>query len=55
MFDTIFELTNQLKLKNMIIENFVPPEEVKKLEKCTVWNDEIDDWQIYHPARQNNP
>ena len=32
MFDTIQELTNQLKLKNIIIDNFVPPEEYRKYE-----------------------
>jgi kinesin family protein 3/17 len=35
MYDTIYELTNQLKLKNMIIENFIIPEEFKKIEKVT--------------------
>ena len=33
MYDTIYELTNQLKLKNLILEHFVPPEEFKKIEK----------------------
>ena len=33
MYDTIYELSNQLKLKNLIIENFVPSEEYKKMEK----------------------
>jgi len=28
MYDTIFELDNQLKLKQAIIVNFIPPEEV---------------------------
>lgn len=32
MFDTIYELTNQLKLKNLIIDNFIPTEEYKKQE-----------------------
>lgn len=51
MYDTIYELTNQLKLKNMIIENFIPPEEFKKIEKVTVWNEEANDWVIMHPAK----
>ena len=53
MFDTIYELTNQLKLKNMIIENFIPPEEYKKYEKVTQWNEEVNDWVINHPAKIN--
>ena len=51
MFDTIYELTNQLKLKNMICENFIPHEEYKKYEKVTVWNEDVSDWQINHPAK----
>jgi kinesin family member 3B len=53
MFDTIYELTNQLKLKQIICENFIPPEEYKKYEKVTVWNEEINDWVINHPAKAN--
>lgn len=52
MFDTIYELTNQLKLKNMIIENFMPPEEYKKYEKVTQWNEDQNDWVIFHPAKK---
>ena len=51
MFDTIYELTNQLKLKNIICENFIPAEEYKKYEKVTVWNEDINDWTINHPAK----
>tara|TARA_B110000503_G_scaffold100414_1_gene150274 strand:- start:290 stop:481 length:192 start_codon:yes stop_codon:yes gene_type:complete len=53
MFDTIYELTNQLKLKNMIIDNFIPVDEYKKYEKVTVWNEEVNDWVINHPAKIN--
>lgn len=51
MYDTIYELTNQLKLKNIIIENFIPHDEFKKIEKVTMWNDEANDWVVMHPAR----
>lgn len=54
MFDTIYELTNQLKLKNLIIDNFIPPEEYKKYEAVTVWNDEENDWIINHPAKTHS-
>ena len=49
MFDTIYELSNQLKLKNLIIENFIPSEEFKKIEKMAEWNEEINDWTIKNP------
>jgi len=53
MFDTIYELTNQLKLKNMIIDNFIPPEDFKKIEKMTEWNEEINDWTIRNPLMKD--
>jgi hypothetical protein len=51
MYDTIYELTNQLKLKNMIIEYMVPPEEYRKYEKIAEWNEELNDWQINNPTQ----
>ena len=50
MYDTIYELSNQLKLKNLIIENFMPPEEYKKMEKIIEWNEELNDWFIRQPG-----
>lgn len=55
MFDTIYELSNQLKLKNIIIENFIPPEEFKKIEKMAEWNEEINDWTIKNPSLYKDP
>ncbi len=49
MYDTIFELDNQLKLKTTIIQHFIPIEEVKKLRGLAKWNDELNDWQIKPP------
>lgn len=34
----------------MIIENFIPPDEYKKYEKVTQWNEDLNDWVINHPA-----
>jgi len=50
MYDTIYELTNQLKLKNMIIEYFIPLDEYRKYEKIAEWNDDVNDWAIRNPA-----
>jgi len=50
MYDTIYELTNQLKLKNMIIEYFVPLDEYRKYEKIAEWNDDANDWSIRNPS-----
>lgn len=35
MLDTIRQLTRQLKLKDVIITNFVPPEESKKVGRSS--------------------
>ena len=35
----------------MIIENFIIPEEFKKIERVTEWNEEQNDWIIKHPAQ----
>lgn len=50
MYDTIYELTNQLKLKNLIIEYFIPLDEYRKYEKIAEWNEEINDWTIRNPT-----
>jgi kinesin family protein 3/17 len=50
MYDTIYELSNQLKLKNLIIENFIPHDECKKMEKMIEWNDDLNDWVIRTPG-----
>lgn len=50
MYDTIYELTNQLKLKNMIIDNFIAPEEYRKYEKIAEWDEDHNDWSIRNPT-----
>lgn len=50
MYDTIYELSNQLKLKNLIIDNFVPRDEFKKMEKMVEWNEDVNDWYIRTPG-----
>lgn len=51
MYDTIYELNSQLKLKNYIIQHFIPDDEFKKIEKQTIWNEEINDWVIKPPVQ----
>ncbi|CAM9141712.1 unnamed protein product, partial [Ectocarpus sp. 8 AP-2014] len=46
MLDTIRELTRQLKLKEVVITNFVPPEEVSSVERRAQWNEEASAWLI---------
>ena len=44
--EQIRDLSRQLKLKNLVIENFIPGEEVEKIEERCEWSDEIDNWLI---------
>jgi len=46
MLDTIRTLSRQLKLRELIIMNFVPAEESRRLEKRAQWDDESDNWFI---------
>ena len=46
MLDAIRELTKAVKLRQTILDHFVPPDEVAKLEARAVWNEEEEDWHI---------
>ena len=40
-------LKQQLKLKQLLLDNFVPLEELSRLESRAKWDDETEDWVIY--------
>jgi len=46
MLFTIRELTRQLKLKQLIIENFIPADETEKLSQRARWDERNDQWII---------
>lgn len=46
MLDTIRQLTRTLKLKDLIIANFIPEEFSRGIEKRATWRDEADCWNI---------
>jgi len=47
LLQTVRELTRQVQLQNMVIEAFVPNEEVKKLEMRAVWDDDgAEQWRL---------
>lgn len=46
------DLTRELKLKSLIIENFIPPDERVKLTNRAVYNDDKEEWQL-KPSSQN--
>eukprot|EP00937_MAST-01D_sp_MAST-1D-sp2_P003771 g3771.t1 len=50
LLDTMRELTRQLKLKQLIIEHFVPADDTSRLEARAEWDDARDDWRMAPPA-----
>lgn len=44
--DTIRDLTQQLKLKVLVISRFVPPEDLAEIEKRAYWDEEANDWRL---------
>nr|KAG5685609.1 hypothetical protein BaRGS_022173 [Batillaria attramentaria] len=43
---TLMELTRELKLKYLIIENFIPPEEKTKLMSRAIYDEDEDAWTL---------
>jgi len=47
LLHSVRELTRQVQLQNLVIDSFVPPEEVAKLEKRAVWDDDgSEQWRL---------
>ena len=47
LLHAVRELTRQLQLQNLVIESFVPPEEVETLEARAVWgDDDAEEWRL---------
>mmetsp|Transcript_26474 Transcript_26474/g.77839 ORF Transcript_26474/g.77839 Transcript_26474/m.77839 type:complete len:766 (-) Transcript_26474:425-2722(-) len=46
MLETVRELTRQLKLKALVIDNFIPPEEQSKIEQRAEWDEELEEWKV---------
>ena len=46
MLDTIRALNRQLKLKSLMLSNFVPLDGAALIERRAVWNDEKEDWDL---------
>ena len=53
---TVRELTRQLQLQNLVIESFVPPEEVELLEGRAVWDDDGgEEWRLLPRSDTRDP
>ena len=48
LLQTIRENDTQVKLMNVILDNFIPEEERVKIEEHCSWDDESYDWMVAH-------
>ena len=46
MLETIRDLNRQLKLKSLVLANFVPADGAAQVEQRAVWNEEREDWDL---------
>ncbi len=46
MLDTIRQLSQAVKLKDLVITNFIPEEYAKSIERRAVWSAEDEAWTI---------
>lgn len=55
LLHTVRELTRQLNLQNLVIDAFVPPEELSKLERRAVWDEDgSEEWRLL-PRSEGEP
>jgi len=52
--DTIRELTRELKLKFLIVENYLPEEQLRWIEESAKYDEATDKWRILHIAHAGN-
>jgi hypothetical protein len=52
--DNIRELSRQLKLMILTVNNFIPPEELSRIEKRAVWDEDSGDWKITYVQYAGN-
>eukprot|EP01116_Phalansterium_solitarium_P010839 TRINITY_DN261_c0_g3_i1.p1 TRINITY_DN261_c0_g3~~TRINITY_DN261_c0_g3_i1.p1 ORF type:complete len:670 (-),score=260.08 TRINITY_DN261_c0_g3_i1:258-2267(-) len=48
ILDTIREQTKLLKLKMLIINNFIPPKELQRIDERASWDNDADRWRIHN-------
>ena len=46
LMDRIRELTREIRLKHLIIDQFIPAFEYMKIERRAVWSGDINDWIV---------
>jgi kinesin family protein 3/17 len=46
LVEEIRSLTQQVKLKNLVLTNFIPQEEIMHVERIARWDDESEEWSL---------
>jgi len=46
LMERIRELTREIRLKHLIIDQFIPAQEYMKIERRADWSDAVNDWII---------
>ena len=54
LLENVRQLSRELKLQMLIIDNFIPPEYQEMIEQHVHWNDDIGEWQLKCVAYSGN-
>ena len=54
LMDRIRELTREIRMKHLLIDQFIPPQEYMRIERRAVWDNESNDWTIAHVEYTGN-
>ena len=46
LMDRIRELTREIRMKHLLIDQFIPPQEYMRIEQRAEWETNINDWSI---------
>lgn len=54
LLDNVRQLSRDLRLHQLIIDNYIPPEYQDVVDHCMAWNDEVGEWQLRCVAYTGN-
>ena len=55
LLDTVRALTRQIKLKNLVLDSYVPPDELRKMTEFASWDDRSETWRVDRAQHAGNP
>lgn len=54
LLENVRQLSRELRLQMLIIDNFIPPEFQDMIEQFMMWNDDLGEWQLKCVAYTGN-